>query len=74
MSDKTSTEYCGILSKLLPGDIVLADRGLDIVDLVGMHQAKLHLPAFTRGKKQLTAVEVEGPIPLLMFEFMWKGL
>ena len=59
VSDKYLTEHCGILSKLLPGDILLADRGFDIADSVGMHQAKLHLPAFTRGKEQLTAVEVE---------------
>ena len=45
--------------KLLPGDIVLADRGFDIADSVGMYQAKLHLPAFTRGKDQLSALEVE---------------
>ena len=59
VSDKYLTEHCGILSKLLPGDILLADRGFDIADSVGMQQAKLHLPAFTRGKEQLTAVEVE---------------
>ena len=28
MSDKFLTEHCGILDKLLPGDVVLADRGL----------------------------------------------
>ena len=31
VSDKYLTEHCGILSNLLPGDIVLADRGFDIV-------------------------------------------
>ena len=59
VSDKYLTENCGILNKLLPGDIVLADRGFDIADSVGMYQAKLHLPAFTRGKNQLSALEVE---------------
>jgi len=44
---------------LLPGDVVLADRGFNISDDVAMMQAKLHLPAFTRGKKQLNAMEVE---------------
>ncbi|EDO43889.1 predicted protein [Nematostella vectensis] len=41
VSDKHLTEHCSILSKLLPGDIVLADRGFDIADSVGFYQAKL---------------------------------
>ena len=48
-----------MLRKLLPGDIVLADRGFDIADSVGFYQAKLYIPAFTKGKKQLSAQEVE---------------
>jgi hypothetical protein len=48
-----------ILQKLLPGDIVLADRGFDIADSVGYYQARLHIPAFTRGKKQPSALEIE---------------
>ena len=59
VSDKFLTEHCGLLSKLLPGDIVLADRGFDIAESVGVRQAHLHIPAFTRGKDQLTALEVE---------------
>ena len=43
----------------MPGDVVLADRGFDISDSVGMMQARLHIPAFTRGKRQLSALEVE---------------
>ena len=58
MSDKHLTEHCGILDKLLPGDVVLADRGFDIKESVGMMQAKLHIPAFTKGKSQLSAMEV----------------
>ena len=38
---------------------MLADRGFDIADSVGMYQAKLYIPAFTKGKKQLSANEVE---------------
>ena len=59
VSDKYLTEHCGILRKLLPGDVVLADRGFDIAESVGSMQAKLHIPAFTKGKTQLSAVEVE---------------
>ena len=58
-SDKYITEHCGIINKLLPGDVVLADRGFDIGDSVGMMQARLHIPAFTKGKSQLSAMEVQ---------------
>lgn len=59
VSDKYLTEHCGILNHLLPGDVVLADRGFDISDSVGMMQARLHIPSFTKGKDQLSAFEVE---------------
>ena len=59
VSDKHITENSGVLRKLLPGDIVLADRGFDIADSVGFYQAKLYIPAFTKGKKQLFAQEVK---------------
>ena len=35
MSDKYITEHCSLLSNLVPGDTVLADRGFDISDSVG---------------------------------------
>jgi len=34
VSDKYLTENCGILRKLLPGDILLADRGLTSENLL----------------------------------------
>ena len=58
-SDKYLTEHCGILRHLLPGDVVLADRGFDISDSVGIYQATLKIPAFTRGKSQLMPMDVE---------------
>lgn len=58
-SDKTITEQCGILRKLLPGDLVLADRGFDIGDSVGSFAATIQVPAFTKGKQQLSANDVE---------------
>ena len=58
-SDKYITEHCGILEKLLPGDLVLADRGFNIAESVGLQHAQLNIPAFTKGKKQLSAVDVE---------------
>ena len=59
VSDKNLTENCGLLNKLLPGDTVLADRGFDIKDSVGLFCATVTLPAYTRGKKQLSGIEVE---------------
>ena len=59
VSDKRITEDSGLLKNLLPGDIVLADRGFNIEDSVAFYCASLKIPAFTRGKKQLSAYEVE---------------
>ena len=48
-SDKFLTENCGFLEKLLPGDMVMADRRFTISESVGLKQAKLEIPAFTKG-------------------------
>lgn len=37
---------------------MLADRGFNISESVGFYCARLHVPAFTKGKKQLSAEEV----------------
>ena len=58
-SDKHITEESGFLNNLLPNDIILADRGFDISDSVGMMYAEVKIPAFTRGKSQLCAKDVE---------------
>ena len=58
-SDKYLTENCGFLEHLLPGDMVIADRGFTIAESVGLKQAKLVIPAFTKGKSQLDPVDVE---------------
>ena len=57
-SDKHLTENCGYLNYLLPGDTVLADRGFTLKDSVAMYGAKLEIPAFTKGKAQLSSSEV----------------
>ncbi|KAK7150960.1 hypothetical protein R3I93_012027 [Phoxinus phoxinus] len=59
VSDKQVTEDCGVLNHLLPGDLVLADRGFDIRDSVGLMCAEVKTPAFTRGRCQLDAKDVE---------------
>ena len=57
-SNKFLTENCGFLEKLLPGDMVMADHGFTISESVGLKQAKLEIPAFTKGKNQLDPVDV----------------
>ena len=58
-SDKFLTENCGLMNKLLPGDLVMADRGFTIHDIVALKRAELAIPAFTKGKSQLDPVDVE---------------
>ena len=59
VSDKVLTQDCGILSKLLPGDVILADRGFNIFELVANYQAEAKLPSFTKGKKPLSWKDVQ---------------
>ena len=58
-SDKHITENSGFLNKLDPGDLILADRGFDVHDSIGLNQGELKIPAFTKGKKQLNPIEIE---------------
>ena len=44
---------------LFPGDTVLADRGFDIADSVDSYCSNLKIPAFTKGKNQLSGIEIE---------------
>ena len=46
------TDKCGMLNNLLPGDVVLADRGFDIAESTALYCAKVEIPAFTKGRKQ----------------------
>ena len=59
VSDKFIVDHCSFLNNLIPGDVVLADRGFNIETSVAMMGATLNIPAFTRGKSQLSATEVE---------------
>ena len=58
-SDKFLTENCGVLDKLVPGDMVMADRGFTIHESVAFRRSELVIPAFTKGKKQLDPLDVE---------------
>jgi len=59
VSDVHITENCGLLKNLLPGNIVLADLGFNIQEAAGLLCAEVRLPPFTRGKKQLSKVEID---------------
>ena len=58
-SDKYITEHSSFLFYLVPGDLILADRGFDIRDSVSTCCSSLAMPAFTKGKSQLSGIEVE---------------
>lgn len=56
MSDKViTTQESNLFHHLLPGDVILADRGFTLSDDLA---AKLVLPTFTKGKKQLLQADV----------------
>ena len=65
MSDVHFTKNCGLLKKLLPGDMILADRGFTIQDFAGLYCAEVCIPLFTKGKSQLSKVETENARQLL---------
>ena len=57
--------------KLLPGDVVLVDLGFDIAESVGKFQ-RMHIPAFTKGKNQLAALNSKTHKTLQMCESMLR--
>uniref|UniRef100_A0A8C8CSX5 THAP-type domain-containing protein n=1 Tax=Oncorhynchus tshawytscha TaxID=74940 RepID=A0A8C8CSX5_ONCTS len=50
VSDKSLAEGCGFLDKLLPGDVVLADKDLDIGESVAAHGALLKITGCDGGE------------------------
>ncbi len=58
-SDKFVVEHSNFLRNLLPNDLVLADRGFDIEEMVAGVLALLGIPAFTKGKSQLEPIALE---------------
>ena len=69
VSDKYLTEQCGLLEKLLLGDVVLADRGFDISDSVGMMQARLYILPLQRERTNSPQWKYMKQKLLLMFEY-----
>ena len=72
--DEFLSESCGILNKLLPWNLVLADRGFTILEDMMLQQAQLAIPPFTKGKGQLYIVDIEKAGGSQMFAFMSKVL
>jgi hypothetical protein len=58
-SDKEITKNSGFLELLEPGDEILADRGFLVRDELAAYGASLKIPHFTKGKKQMSANEVD---------------
>ena len=59
MSDKEIVERSALIDYLLPGDVVIADRGFTCNDYAQMVLAEVKTPPFTKGKKQLEKVDVD---------------
>ena len=59
VSDKNLISNTTFYKLLLPGDVVLANRGFTIEEDMMIYGAKLEIPSFTKGKKQLSQREVE---------------
>ena len=58
-TDKYITHHNGFLDKIEYGNSILADRGFDIANDLGVHGARLQIPSFMGGKQQLSLHKVE---------------
>lgn len=56
-SDNFITKNSGFLNYLLPGDEIMADRGFTIGEELCSRRVKLNIPAFMKGRSQLSAQE-----------------
>eukprot|EP00795_Rhopilema_esculentum_P011717 gene11717-85_t len=70
VSDKVITQRSGFLDLLEYNDHVLADRGFLVADDVANHNATLVIPAFTKGKDQLSQQDVKNRVKLQGSLFM----
>jgi DDE superfamily endonuclease len=57
ISDRQIVVQSGFLDKLQPGDVVLADRGFVIRDLLNERHVKLDIPPFLNGRTKFTPQE-----------------
>ena len=56
--DPEITEQSGFLNHIEPGDVILADRGFTIQDLLFPRQATARIPPFLGKREKLTPAEV----------------
>ena len=59
VSDKYITEHSGFINNIVPGNLILADRGFDIRESVATLCAQVNVPAFDKGRNQLSQTDVE---------------
>ena len=59
VSDKEITLRSGFMNKLQRGNLILADRGFQLAEEFAVYGAILKVPAFTKGKTQMSAMEVD---------------
>ncbi|XP_077490768.1 uncharacterized protein LOC144101460 isoform X3 [Amblyomma americanum] len=57
-SDKYIVRTCGVEDYLLPGDEIMVDRGFKLEPHLEAQGIRMNVPAFTRGKSQLSEKEV----------------
>lgn len=57
ITDKEIVKRSGLLDLLNPGDLVIADRGFDIQDLLQPRNILLNIPPFLKGRARLTPQE-----------------
>lgn len=57
ISDKDLFVRSGLLNLLDPGDLVIADRGFDILDILQAHGIQLNIPPFLNKREKLTSQE-----------------
>ena len=58
ISDKKLVEQSGLLDKLEVGDEIMADKGLDIQDLLAPLGMKLNIPPFLSSNSQFSSEDV----------------
>lgn len=59
VSDRCITEKCGFLDHIRPGDVVMADKGFTIGDLLAKKEAFLQIPPFLSDKGQFNQHEID---------------
>lgn len=57
-SDRQIFKDCGIMDHLDVADVVMADRGFDVKDLLNEIGCQLIIPPFLKGRKKFTKMEV----------------